>query len=285
MFLVVTLAHAGTWPICAQTETAATVNGGWTLVEERATDSDDDADRGTWYSEASVSRAFGGRRDENYCAADDGLEGLTRRWTTGMVSVLGLPGSAEGACEASIWASGRASGDARAEVDSSRVAASARGSAVTSADAANVADISVDAGGGARFTGEWAWRVGQSRTAEVVGTVDVGEAAAYAGASLDIPGWAQVDTWDGEVDAWVRQGDTWVHVQGVAPMSIPFGAVVPSRGVVCATGSATSGSQAGAGEGAAGGASIRFTLDPVASDLPADRAPSGGPTFEPCACE
>ncbi len=285
MLLIVTLAQAGTWPICAQTETAATVNGGWSLVEQRSSDGDDDSHRGTWYSEAEVSMSFGGRRDENYCASDDGLMGLTRRWTSDMVAVVGLPGAAEGACEAAIWASGRASGSARAEVDVSRMTAYARGSAVTTADADNVADISVDAGGGARFTGQWAWRVGQARNAEVVGSVVVGQAAAYAGASLEVPGWARVDTWDGEVDAWVRRGDTWVHVEGSAPMTLSFGAVVAARGTVCATGSATSGSQAAAGEGGAGGAAISFSMDPVATASVTDAVPVDGPEFGACGCE
>ncbi len=285
MLALIALAHAGTWPICAVTESSVSVNGGWTLVEERESDGKDAQHRGAWSSEASLSQTFGGRREENYCENDDGLMGLTRRWTAEMVAVTALPGTEANACEATIWAEGKADADARAEVDTERLAAMARGSALTMAEADNVADISVDAGGGARFAGQWTWRVPGTRAADMVGTVVVSAQAAYAGATLDIPGWAMVDTWDGEIDAWVRQDDEWVHVTGSAPMEIPFGAIVTPRGSVCATGSVTTGSQSVLGGGGAGGAGISFSMEPVATDeAPSGDAP-GAPAFGPCGCE
>ncbi|MBM4391192.1 MAG: hypothetical protein FJ090_08725 [Deltaproteobacteria bacterium] len=285
MLALIALAHAGIWPVCAVTESVVSVNGGWTLVEARESDGKDAQHRGDWSSAVSLSERFGGRREEDYCASGDGLMGLTRRWTAELMAVAALPGTDSDACQAINWAEGTADAEARAEVDPESLAAMARGSALTMAEADNVADISVDAGGGARFTGQWTWRVPGTRAADMIGTVVVSAQAAYAGATLDIPGWAVVETWNGEIDAWVRQDAEWVHVTGSAPMEIPFGAIVTPRGSVCATGSVTTGSQSVLGAGGAGGAGIRFSMEPVATDEAPTGDVPGAPAFGPCGCE
>jgi hypothetical protein len=280
MLIVISLAAAGTWNICSATEATASVNAGWTIYDVRDVDGDRAADHGTFSASTSLVRRWQPRHEEDLCDHTDGMGGLTLRTTTAMVAVDALPG--EGSCPATVW--GDAYGDigSQATVTANRIGARVEGHAVTSADAGNTGTIGVDGGGGARFTSEWAWSL--PGAADVSGTVDVEASAAYNGATLDIPGWAQVDAYDGAVDAWVRRGAEWVHVTGTAPMTIPFGALVPGRGQVCATGSATSGAHAEPGGQNTGGAGIRFTFDPVRGAGPVDARPTDGPEFDHCGC-
>jgi hypothetical protein len=224
---------------------------------------------------------FGGKSES---ACGEVTESLAS-WTSGMLAVASIPGLAAPTCSVKVWAEGHGDASGRTVLEQDRIAGFARGDSVSDADAENSGEIAIDGGGGARFRGEWAWNVPRSTAAEVSGVVEVDEQAAYAGATLDIPGWAMVDVWEGDVDAWVRRGSEWVHVTGEAPMTIEFGAVVHPRGSVCAQGSATAGSHVVAGEGAIGTAGIHFSFDPAKSTEAFDRAPSGGPQFEPCGCE
>lgn len=287
MLILISLASAGTWPVCSVTSTTATTNGGWSLVDVRESDGGEDAHRGTWFSEASFSQTYGGTKEDNACESEDGMGGALMRWTSELLSVSALPGQGKpsAACEVRVAARGQADASGRAEVSQLSMGALARGDALSEASAENTGAISVDSGGGGRFSSEWAWRVGGSPTAEMQGMITVGTQAAYSGATLDIPGWAQIDAWDGEVEGWVRQGAEWVHVQGTAPMDISFGAIVPSRGEVCSTGLATAGSQSVDGGGGIGASSIRFTMEPVRSSRAVDDRPEGGPEFAPCSCD
>ena len=201
------------------------------------------------------------------CDAKDGVGGATRRWSPQMIAVDSIPG--EGTCVATIWADGYVDTGSTAQVAPTQLATSATGHAVTRAEAGNTGTIGVDGGGGA----------------EVAGTVTVDTLAAYNGATLDIPGWASVQAYDGAVDGWVRRGSRWEHVSGVAPLKIEFGATTPHRGEVCASGTASSGSSAQPGQASVGGAGIRFAMDAVRSSKALDASPMGGPAFEPCSCE
>lgn len=281
MLIYVALASAGVWSVCSTTEATSSANGGWTIVELRDSDGGVDTDRGTYGASSSVVRRFEARRDEDLCQASDGVGGATRRWTPGLIAVDALPTG--GSCKASIWAEGYVDAGSRARVAANELAGSVIGHAVTRAEAANTGDISVDGGGGASFTAQWAWSV-PGRTAEVDGTVVVDAQSAYNGASLEIPGWAWVQAYDGEVDAWVRRGAEWVHVTGAAPLNIEFGAVTPARGEVCAQATATAGSASRAGDSAAGGSGIHFTIDTVRTSDAVHTAPGAGPTFAPCGC-
>lgn len=280
MLLFIALASAGTWNICSSAEATSSVNAGWTIFDVRDADGARSIDNGSTYASTSLVRRWQPRRDQDLCDASDGMGGLTHRVDSVLVAVDSLPG--EGACMASIW--GDAYGDVGSEavVKPNQIAANVQGHAVTTADAGNTGTIGVDGGGGARFAAEWAWA--QSGPADVAGVVDVAASAAYNGASLDIPGWAKVDAYDGVVDAWVRRGSEWIHVTGSAPMQIEFGATVAGRGQVCAVGSATSGAHAEPGGQNAGGSGIGFSLTPVRSTGPVDVRPVGGPEFDPCGC-
>lgn len=280
MLITLSLAAAGTWNVCSTTEATASVNAGWTIYDERDVDGDRATDAGTYSSSTSLVRRWQPRRDEDFCSHADGMGGLTLRSSTAMVAVDALPG--EGSCPATIWADAYGDIGSAAVVTPNRISGKVEGHAVTTADAGNTGVIGVDGGGGARFTSTWAWSM--SGVADVGGVIEVAASAAYNGASLDLPGWAQVDAYDGEVDAWVRRGGEWVHVTGSAPMRIPFGATVAGRGQVCASGSATSGAHAEPGGQSTGGAGISFTFDPVRTVGPVDPRPSGGPGFDPCGC-
>lgn len=282
MLIYVALASAGVWSVCSATESTSSANGGWTIVEARDSDGGVDVDRGTYSASSSVVRRFSARREEDLCKASDGVGGATRRWTAGMISIDSLP--VGGSCNASIWADGYVDAGSRATVSPAELAGSVVAHSVTKAEAANTGDISVDGGGGSSFSATWAWSVA-GRNAEVDGTVVVDSQSAYNGASLEIPGWAWVQAYDGEVDAWVRRGSTWEHVTGTAPLSIEFGAITAARGEVCAQATATAASSARVGETAAGGSGIHFTMDTVRSSDTVDVRPAGGPTFAPCGCD
>lgn len=281
MLLFASLAQAGVWNVCAATEATASVNAGWTIVEVRDADDASDTDKGVFNASSSVVRRFQPSREEDFCKATDGLGGATRRWTTEMISIDMVPG--QNSCPTTIWGDAYGDTGSRASVEPYKIAGMATGHAVTTADAGNTGTISVDGGGGAGFVAEWIWQVPGS-VAAVEGVIEIDDSSAYNGATLDIPGWAQVDAYDGMVDAWVRRGSEWVHLTGPAPMDIEFGANVGSRGSVCAAGKATSGSQAQPGEASAGGSGIHFTLDSVRVATPADAMPTDGPEFEPCGC-
>jgi hypothetical protein len=280
MLIIVALAQAGTWNVCASTEARATGNAGWSVVDWRDTDGGDDVQRGTWRASAAWGQVFQPSRDGDLCAAD-GVGGATQRWTTGLIAVDGLPGPAS--CHARVWADASTDARASAWVAPARMAAGATATSVTRADAGNTASISVDGGGGARFSSEWAWQV-PGAAADVRGTISVDASAAYNGASVQVPGWAQVEVWEGVATGWVRRGDQWVEVSGTAPIDISFGAVTASRGTTCAQGVATGASRAEAGEGTAGGSGVRVEIDAVRSASAPDARPDGGPAFDPCGC-
>lgn len=287
MLILISLASAGTWPICAATSTTATTNGGWSLIEIRESDGAESTDQGAWFSEASLSRTYGGMKQDNACESQDGMGGALMRWTSELLSVDALPGqgkTSQKSCDVTVSARGQSDASGRAELSQSVMKGMARGDAVSEAEAENSGAISVDSGGGGRFAGEWAWGVPGAPAAKVQGMIRVGVQAAYAGATLDIPGWAQIDAWDGEVEGWVREGSKWIHIEGKAPIDIVFGAVVPGRGQVCAIGSATAGSRSVNGGGAIGAAGIEFSMIPVKSIDEIDARPAGGPDFGPCSC-
>ncbi len=282
MLILISLAAASAWNVCAATEAVSSANAGWTIVEARDTDGVDSAKRGTFSATSSTVRRFQPRREEDMCDAKDGVGGATRRWSPQMIAVDSIPG--EGTCVATIWADGYVDTGSTAQVAPTQLAASATGHAVTRAEAGNTGTIGVDGGGGASFSAKWEWAV-PGGGAEVAGTVTVDTLAAYNGATLDIPGWASVQAYDGAVDGWVRRGSRWEHVSGVAPLKIEFGATTPHRGEVCASGTASSGSSAQPGQASVGGAGIRFAMDAVRSSKALDASPMGGPAFEPCSCE
>lgn len=287
MLILISLASAGTWPICATTSTTATTNGGWSLVEVRESDGAENSDQGAWSSQASLSRTYGGIKQDNACESEDGMGGALMRWTSELLSVDALPGQGkapQASCNVTVTARGQSDASGRAQVSQTAMKGMARGDAVSEAEAENTGAISVDSGGGGRFAGEWAWGVPGASAAKMQGMIHVGMQAAYAGATLDIPGWAQLDAWDGEVEGWVREGSSWIHIEGKAPMDIPFGAIVGGRGQVCATGSATSGSRSVNGGGAIGAAAIDFSMEPLKSMDEIDERPVGGPEFMPCSC-
>ena len=284
MLILVSIAAAGTWPICATTGTTATTNGGWSLLEVHDSEGAEMIDEGAWSSRSRLSQTYGGIKEDNACDSKDGMGGATMRWTTDLLSVDALPGQGQASCDVTVKARGRSDASGQAEVSQTKMTAMARGDAVSDAEAQNSGAISVDSGGGGRFLGEWAWRVPGATAANVQGTITVGVQASYAGATLDIPGWAQIDAWDGEVEGWVRQGSEWVHVAGSAPMDISFGAVAAGRGQVCASGSATTGSHSAEGAGGIGAAAITFSMEPTKSAGAIDERPEGGPEFAPCSC-
>lgn len=287
MLFLISLASAGTWPICGATSTTATTNGGWTVVEIRESDGSESSDQGVWSSETSLSRSYGGMKQDNACDSEDGMGGALMRWTSELLSVDALPGQGQAvnaSCDVTVSARGQSDASARAILSQMEMKGMARGDAVSDADAENSGTISVDSGGGGQFAGEWAWGVPGAHAAKVRGVIRVGVQAAYAGATLDIPGWAQIDAWDGDVEGWVREGSTWIHVKGKAPMEIAFGAVVAGRGQVCATGLATAGSRSENGGGAIGAAAIEFSMEPIKSIDEIDARPTGGPEFSPCSC-
>ncbi len=281
MLLFTAFAQAGVWNVCAATESNASVNAGWTIIEARDSAGERDADKGSLEAVSTVVKRFEPRREEDFCKATDGVGGATQRWTTELIAVDIVPG--QKSCPTAIWADAYGDTGGHATITAERLSASAVGHAVTTAQGGNTGTISVDGGGGASFLSEWSWQV-PGPSAAVAGVVKVDAASAYNGAILNVPGWAQVNSYGGVVDAWVRRGAEWVHVQGTSPMEIPFGATVSSRGGVCASGRVTAGSQARTGESSAGGSGIHFSMEPVHATDPVDRRPVKGPTFDPCGC-
>ncbi|MSQ03560.1 MAG: hypothetical protein EXR71_17005 [Myxococcales bacterium] len=282
MLSFISMAAASAWNVCAATEAVSSANAGWTIVEERDTDGAGSARHGTFSATSATVRSFQPRREEDMCDAKDGVGGATRRWSPQLIAVDSLPG--EGTCVATIWADGYVDSGSTAQIEPTRLAASATGHAVTRSEAGNTGTIGVDGGGGASFSAQWEWGV-PGAGAEIVGTVAVDAVAAYNGATLEIPGWASVQAYDGTVAGWVRRGAKWVQVAGVAPLDIAFGATTVSRGEVCASGNASSGSSAQPGQASVGGAGIRFVMDAVPSARSLDASPLGGPVFEPCSCQ
>lgn len=281
MLIAVSLAMAGTWNVCSTTEARATGNAGWTIVDERDSDGGEDVRSGARRSEAAYTRSFQPRREGNMCEGD-GLGGSTQRWSTQLIAVDGLPGA--GSCEATVWADAYADSRATAWIAATRMAAGAKATAITRADAGNTGTIGVDGGGGARFTSEWVWQVPGS-AAEVRGTITVDGSAAYNGASLEIPGWASLEVWEGEVTGWLRQGSEWVEVDSSGPVELTFGAITASRGTTCMQGTASAASRAEPGEGAAGGSGFEVEMETVRSgSTPHARPTADGPEFDPCAC-
>jgi len=280
MLLLVTLATAGTWNICSTTEATASINAGWTVFDDRNVDGDRALDRGTYSAATSIVRRWQPRHDADLCDHSDGMGGMTHRLDSALVEIDALPG--EGTCPVAVWANGYSDAGSSALVSPDALSARVTGHAVTSADAGNTATIGVDGGGGASFEAQWLYT--GAGTTRFNGVIDVDASASYNGASLDIPGWAQVDAYDGRVDAWVRRDDQWVHVVGEAPLKIEFGARVSARTGVCAMGSTTSGAHAQPGGQGTGGAGIGFTITPVRAQGAPDVRPRGGPEFEECGC-
>ncbi len=282
MLVLTATALAGVWNVCSATEATASANAGWTIVEVRDSDGGQDVQRGTYTANSSLVRRFEARRDEDLCNATDGVGGATRRWTSELIAVDALP--VGGSCKTSIWAEGYVDAGGRAKVTPYEISGSVVGHSVTRAAAGNTGVMSVDGGGGAAFVAEWDWQV-PGRTAEVAGTVVVDAQSAYNGSSLQIPGWATVEAFDGKVDAWLRRGGAWVHVTGEAPMNLEFGAISVPRGRVCAQATTSSGAQSQVGESGIGGSGIHFTMDTVRSTAAIDATPMSGPTFDECGCE
>lgn len=281
MLIILSLASAGTWNVCSTTESRASGNAGWTIVQERDADGGEDVHHGTYRSASSYTQSFQPRLDADLCGAD-GMGGSTQRWSTQLIAVDELPTG--GVCNASVWADAYTDSRAGAWVTPTRMSAGANASAITRADAGNTASIGVDGGGGARFTSEWVWQVG-GPAAEVRGTISIDPSAAYNGASLQVPGWASVEVWDGRVTGWVRRGSEWAPVDDPAPIDITFGAVSASRGTACMQGVATAGSRAEMGEGTAGGTGFTVEMQTTRSAAPLDPQPAHkGPEFDPCSC-
>lgn len=281
MLIILSLASAGTWNVCSATESRASGNAGWTIVEERDSDGGEDVHQGTYRSSSAYTQSFQPRRDGDLCTAD-GMGGSTQRWSTQLIAVDELPKN--GICHASVWADAYADSRANTWVAQTRIAAAASTSAITRADAGNTGTIGVDGGGGARFTSEWVWQVG-GPAAQVRGTIQVDASSAYNGASLQVPGWASVEVWDGRVTGWVRRGSEWVEVDHSTPFDLTFGAVTASRGTACMQGVASAASRAEPGEGNAGGAGFTVEMETVRSTAAPDRHPvAKGPEFDPCGC-
>jgi hypothetical protein len=280
MLIIVALANAGTWNVCASTEASASGNAGWTIVESRETDGGDDFQAGTYRAAAAFTQTFQPRREGDLCSAD-GVGGATQRWSTELIAVEMVPGKSS--CNARIWADGYADASASAWVAPARMAAGATTRALTRAEAGNTATIGVDSGGGARFASEWVWQV-PGPAADVRGTVTIDASAAYNGGSVDVPGWATLDVWDGEITGWLRQGSAWVEVHESGPMALTFGATTSGRGTTCVQGLVSAASRAAPGEGAAGGSGLKVEIETVRSSAPIDARPADGPEFDPCGC-
>ena len=280
MLIIAAMAQAGTWNVCSTTESSASGNAGWTIVEKRDSDGGKDLQKGKHHSAASFSKSFKPRLEGDLCNGD-GVGGATQRWSTELIAVEMVPG--QKSCQASIWADALAETTATADVSPTAMSASARAQTLTRADAGNTGKIGVDGGGGARFTSEWNWDV-PGPAAEVRGSIKVDANAGYSGGSVKVPGWASLEVWDGVVTGSVRRGAAWVAVKGAAPLDVSFGAVTAARGTTCVQGIATAGSRAEPGEGTTGNSTVQVEILTVTSSAPVVARPKDGPTFENCSC-
>lgn len=275
--VLVSQALAGTYQLCAATESSASTNGRWQVLTEGDQDGRTDLRRGTTNSAAGVSARYGERREVDLCSGADRMGGITLRGTTQMIEVR------PGTCTAAVAAEGEGTAQGAGYASSREIRGGASGEAWARGLVENAASIGVDAGGGGTFDGEWSWRV-SGPNARLAGFVEVTALEAYAGASLNVPGLAYVEAWDGMVDAWVRQGDRYVRYTGAAPVRLEIDTVVGGRvGRVCAGGSATAGVRV-ADDEAAGASGIDFALTPSATRDAPDRVTGEAPEFLECGC-
>lgn len=275
--LLVSQALAGTYQLCAATESSASTNGRWQVLTDADQDGRTDLRRGTTNSAAGVSARYGERRDEDLCSDADRMGGITLRGTTKMIEVK------PGTCTAEIVADGEATALGGAYASAREMRAGASGEAWARGYSENAASIGVDAGGGGTFDSEWTWRVGGPNT-RLRGFVEVTALEAYAGASLNLPGLAYVEAWDGVVDAWVRRGDRYERYTGAAPVRLEIDTIVGGKsGRLCAGGSATSGVRV-ADDEATGASAIDFAVAPYGTSEPAHGVTGEVPEFLACGC-
>lgn len=275
--LLVAHAWAGTFQLCAATESSASTNGRWQVLTDGDQDGRTDLRHGTTNSASGVAARYGERREADLCSDEDRMGGITLRGTTQMIEVR------PGTCTADMVAEGEGTAQGGAYASARGIRAGASGEAWARGFAENAASIGVDAGGGGTFDSEWSWRV-SGPNARFTGYVEVTALEAYAGASLNVPGLVYVEAWDGVVDAWVRQGERYERYTGPAPVRFEIDTVVSGRsGRLCAGGSATAGVRVSDGE-TTGASGIDFAVAPSATTDAPDRLVGEAPEFQECGC-
>ena len=267
--LLIAPLYAGALRVCASTEASASANAAWQVLGDHVLDGDADEQEGGSFSRASITPEFGGSTTVSLCPLQDTRRGPAPS-DRGMMEV-----DAPGSCASTVRASSTGQLDGWATTDPGALHVEAGGRSQMDVEASSGASIGVDGGAGGSFAATWAVR-SPGPDSLLSGTLVIGVAEAYAGASIHVPGVVEAEASDGWVEASVRRDGRWVTYRGPAPATLEIRAVIPNRSTLCATGSASAGGVASLQEpGFVGEATIVLDLKTSGIDAPywIDRTP------------